>query len=84
MKIKRETITKKQKPTRNAIENKPAQEPHQEAMTNRQAEAEQPHQCFDISHDADLPFDEAPVHDSSYDKTDKFLTLKSKIPDSFL
>ena len=58
------------------------QEPQQQAMNNHQAEAEQPHQCFDISHDTDLPFDEAPVNDSSYDKTDKFLTLKSKIPDS--
>jgi hypothetical protein len=51
-------------------------------MRNHQAEAEQPHQCFDISYDADLPFDEAPVNDSSYDKTDESLTLKSKIPDS--
>ena len=82
MKIKRETITKKQRPTRNALETNPPQEPQQEAMNSHQAEAEQPHQCFDISHDTDLPFDEAPVNDSSYDKTDKFLTLKSKIPDS--
>ena len=57
-------------------------EPQQEAMNIHQGFSEQPHQCFDISHDADLPFDEAPVNDSSYDKTDKFLTLKSKMPDS--
>ena len=77
MKIKRETITKKQKPTRNAIETNPPPEPQPDAMKNHQAEAEQPHQCFDISHDADLHFGAAPVNDSSYDKTDQFLILKS-------
>ena len=51
-------------------------------MTHHLTEAEQPHQCFDISHDADLHFDAAPVNDSSYDKTNKFLTLESKLPDA--
>jgi len=79
MKIKRETITTKQKPKRNTIESHPPPEPQPDAMNNHQTEAEQPHQCFDISHDTDLTFDEAPVNDPSYAKADKFLTLNSKM-----
>ena len=82
MTIGRETITKKQKPKRNTIEMHPPPEPQPNAIKNHQTEAEPPHQCFDISQDADLPFDEASVTDSSYDKTDQFLTLKSTIRDS--